>query len=190
MILDPDFAVSQKVLYEVQMNRQVLVAHRKTVKYLKGKLLIGSVGLDVGERNPLTDMIEKECLVHLVNTSGDLDTNFKIPINNIYDFVIFSHVIEHLFNPLYTLLRLKEVMLPGAKMYISLPRRTKVLWCRGHFHEIDDYRMRKLLQRSGFKITDKTFHKVWRHWIHYFKGIRPLLRLFFEFYVTYEIETN
>ncbi len=156
----------------------------KTLSYFAGKLNNKQNILDIGERNPLTNLLEKSYNVLIDNTNGDLDLDFQIPDKQ-YDVVIYSHTIEHQFNPLYTLFRIREVLKPDGLLYILLPERGKLLWCKGHFHEIDEYRMQLLLKRAGFRVVSKIKQKIWRNWWEYIKGFRPILRLFFEYHAVY-----
>jgi len=172
-------------IHNVMSNYQTRSRVNKTLEYLRGKVY-GMV-LDVGQRSPFTDELEKTFDCRVDNTEGDLDADFTIP-GSAYDVIIYSHTIEHQFNPLFTLLWLKEVLKEKGRMYIMVPERGKFLWYDGHFHEIDDYRMRLLIKRAGLKIVSKTRHKVWRHWKMYFMGIRPLFRFFLEYNAIYEIE--
>lgn len=66
-----------------------------------------------------------------------------------------------------------------------MPERGKLLWTKGHYHEIDDYRFNLLAKRAGLKIIGKTKEKAWRNWTEYIKGIRPFYRLLREFDVIY-----
>lgn len=157
-----------------------------TVNYLRRKGLSGSI-IDIGQRSPLTEAIEKEMNTGAIaTTSGDLDI---MPFNHrvTFDYIIYSHTIEHQFNPLHTLLELRKVMHDQTRMFIILPQRGKLLWDKGHFHEIDDYRMRLLLKRAGYEILSYERIKARRTWWFYFTGLRPLLRLFFEYNAYYEV---
>ncbi|GAH04385.1 unnamed protein product, partial [marine sediment metagenome] len=108
--------------------------------------------LDIGERNPFTERLEVEFSINIDSTSGDLDKEF-ICSKKQYDLVIFSHVIEHLFNPLFCLENIKKVLKPDGIMIIACPIKPHFLtWGKGHFHEMDDYRFRKLIRRAGFVI--------------------------------------
>ena len=123
--------------------------------YLKGKLH-GNV-LDIGERNPLTVLMEEANGISIDSTEGDLDT-FGASFGDdraLYHSVVFSHVIEHLFNPLNALWRIQDFMVNDGVLYIIAP--IKPYWItpkKCHFHEMDEYRFRKLIERAGFKITD------------------------------------
>ena len=166
--------------YNVQTNSKI----KKTLLFLQGK--INSRVLDIGQRSPLSAAIAEHFNVVVDNTNCDLDVSFDV--SGAYDIVIYSHTIEHQFNPLFTLLNIHKVLNDNGRLYLMLPARTKLLWCKGHYHEIDNYRLRLLLKRAGFKVIDRDLHKVWRYWKEYLKGIRPILRFFLEFNAVYTIE--
>lgn len=176
-----------KSAYEFENTTQYRSHLKKTMRYLKDKITRNCLILDLGGRNPLSDKMELELDCNVCNTIGDLDAEFIYPLAH-YDAIIYSHTIEHQFNPLYTLQKLRLVMSPETRLYILLPERGKLLWCKGHFHEIDEYRMGLLLERAGMQIITKTKQKIWRDWWFYFTGIKPLMRLFFEYHVIYEIK--
>jgi len=73
-------------------------------------------------------------------------------------------------------------------IYIMVPDRTKILWDKGHFHEIDAYRMNALIKRAGMKITKHEKVKEKRDFWFYFTGIKPFLRLFFEYDSIYTVK--
>ena len=159
-----------------------------TLKYLSEQG-IHSLTLDIGERSPLTEAIENNFNVKIFNTSGDLDADFVFPLK-IYDNIIYSHTIEHQFSPLNTLLRVAEVMDRDSKLFIMLPSRGKLLWCPGHYHEIDHYRMQLLIKRAGLKITDYQRRKHWRAWWFYLTGCKAFMRLFFEYNAYYIVRNG
>jgi len=163
---------------------------RETLSYLDGKIEKGMTVVDIGQRSPLTDKIEERFGVKVINTVGDLDVDFKINYAVLADVVIYSHTIEHQFNPLYTLLKIKEFLRPLGKLYIMLPSRGKLLWDKGHYHEIDRYRMGLLLERAGYNITQVRRKKHWRHMLSYFTGIRMMLRMIFEYSICYTCNLN
>jgi SAM-dependent methyltransferase len=168
-----------------------------TLKYLEGRLdtfMESAYGvfsnnrmLDIGRESPLTRRIkEKFQYLRIENTYGDLDV---IPLGGAikYDYILFSHTIEHLFNPLHALLQIRKVMHKASKMFIILPNKPKFLWWEGHYHEIDRYRMGLLLQRAGYRIISYERHRLWRNSGFYLKGVRPFMRLFFEHIDYYEV---
>ena len=91
-----------------QITPQLEDAMSTTVKYLGRKVKPSSSMLDVGQKNPLTELLEKgDMKLKITNTEGDLDV-FTLHDTNIYDYILYSHTIEHQFNPLHTLLELKR----------------------------------------------------------------------------------
>ena len=176
-----------KDTYDFRGNHMFESHIKNTLSYFKGKLNTKQVILDIGSKGPLTEEIETLFNLKIDSTSGDLDIDFQIP-NRKYDVVIYSHTIEHQFNPLFTLLKIRDVLTPDGRLYILLPERGKLLWTKGHYHEIDEYRMRILLKRSGLEVESKVRQKIWRNWYYYLTGFRPLLRLFKEYHVIYCIK--
>lgn len=159
----------------------------RKLKYFRKLINQNQRILDVGGRNPLTEALEEEHKIKIDNTSGDLDLDFNIPGND-YDVILYSHTIEHQFNPLYTLVELKKVLNESGVLYVLMPERGKLLWTKGHYHEIDDYRFNLLIKRAGFEIIDMKREKAWRHWTEYIKGIRPFYRLIREHDAIYALK--
>ena len=168
-------------------NKQSINVQKSTIKYLKGLDCLCTPALDVGPRSPLTNEIEDVFGIRMDNTYGDLDVSFTTK-KKFYKFVLYSHTIEHQFNPLFTLLELKKIIDKNSYMLIILPRRIKLLWTLSHYHEIDHYRMRALLDRAGYKIESYSKSRARRPWYQYLTGIRPLLRLFFEYNAFYLVK--
>ena len=130
--------------------------------------------LDIGERNRLTEKLEKAYSLKIDNTEGDLDERFNCPKRR-YDLVIFSHVIEHLFNPLFCLDNIKFIMRSDALLVICTPIKPHFLpWGKGHFHEMDEYRFKKLIARAGLKIIQ--WERFRNGPLLSDLGIRPILR--------------
>lgn len=155
---------------------QARCVRRQTINYLR-KLDLKCNILDIGPRNPLSDAIEEKLGLKVVNTYGDLDCDFLIPPKT-FKFILYSHTIEHQFNPLFTLLELKEHL--SGNMLIIIPSRPKILWSKGHYHEIDHYRMKMLLKRAGYRIVNYQKIKFWREWWQYL-SLRGIMRLLFEY---------
>ncbi len=152
--------------------------------------------LDIGAESPLTIAVKKRFSnITVENTIGDLDeVDFiipKPPINgSTYDYIIYSHTIEHQFNPLLTLQKIRKFMDEHSVLFLMLPSRGKLLWCTSHFHEIDHYRMSLLVKRANLKILEYRKEKERREWWFYLTGIRPFMRLFLEYNAFYIIKKN
>ena len=107
----------------------------RIIKHLS-KLDLSGYILDIGERTVMTQRMEDALNIKIGNTMGDLDEKFfpfeKRDIK--YDVIIFSHVIEHLFNPLLCLKGIKKLMKPDATLVICTPIKPHYLpWGKGHF---------------------------------------------------------
>jgi 2-polyprenyl-3-methyl-5-hydroxy-6-metoxy-1,4-benzoquinol methylase len=96
-----------------------------------GEGLKGDV-LDVAERNPFTETLEKKYIIQIDNTKGDLDRAFSAPKKQ-YDFIICSHVIEHIFHPMHLLIGLQNYLKSNGKIIIAYPQRPQFLWTDLHF---------------------------------------------------------
>lgn len=166
-------------------SQQVRNHYDETLRFLRGRVNSNQSIIDIGQRSPLTDIMEADLNIKITNTTGDLDQGFEFESTDPADVIIYSHTIEHQFNPLYTLLRIKEKMQPDGVLYIMLPSRGRLLWTAGHFHEIDHYRMGLLIKRAGLKIVGYERRKHWRGIRDYFTGFRMMLRAIFEYNAYY-----
>lgn len=178
----PEFTVDSRENTSSQYRSHIC----ETLRYFDGRIRPDDLILDIGARSRLTDALEDVFGCKGINTTGDLDFILMPDMVGEFNMVIYSHTIEHQFNPLVTLSEINKLISNKATLYILLPERGKLLWDKGHFHEIDEYRLRLLLKRSGFKVLSKERQKVWRKWWFYLTGIRPFMRLFFEFHAVYE----
>lgn len=177
-----------------ELSRDPFIATEQTenviatiLEYLSRKVSMRTWMLDIGRYSPLTREVKEKFELRIENTVGDLDVLTFGSLKK-YDYILYSHTIEHQFNPLHTLLELRKVMNAETKMFIILPCKPKFLWWEGHFHEIDNYRMKLLLKRAGLNIVSYERHRVFRNWKFYLTGIRPLLRLFCEYNDYYEVK--
>lgn len=167
---------NQPADYNKRRNDQVL-------KYLEPMLSYNSYVLDVGKFNSLTESIWYRFTCAIDNTRGDLDKVFYIPCQQ-YDLILYSFVIEHQFNPLSTLLRLKKYLKPDGKILVIYPSNNcKLIWSKYHYHEIDHYRFQKLVEAAGLKI--ERFDK--RKPCCKINGIRPILRYIFGYNAYYTL---
>ena len=143
--------------------------------------------LDIGDRSGLTEMMESKYQVKFDNTKGDLDC---ITLKGKYDLVTSFEVLEHLFNPLFHLSQIKGALSENGKLILSTPlSKPRFLWSKEHFHEMSTESIEALFHVAGFKIVRKKYFKV-HPLIFYIKGMRPLLRLFFDKIQIYELENS
>lgn len=123
--------------------------------WFQDKLNPGMDILDIGEENPLKRRLEGRNGVEIDSTKEDLDCTLSLTNSRIYDVVICSHVIEHLFNPLLFLWHVKNVMVDDGTLFIITP--IKPYWitmARCHFHEMDYRNFKKLIGRARLRIVD------------------------------------
>lgn len=188
--MDKDFANPIEQLERIRNEPRYAFYHQQLIDYVNNLDMynIHRV-LDIGERNPLTRKMEAYFDIPIDNTKGDLDETLTIVdhkgdvvINKLYEIIIFNHVIEHIFNPLFCLENIKKVMHKGSNLVVGTPIKPNFLTSvKSHFHEMDKYRFRKLLDRAGLEITD------WKQCYTYrpirlvtFTGIRPFIGMFYK----------
>ena len=168
-----DIDLSPRVLKKKVLGHKIII---DTLEYWFGGLRGNTGGnvLDIGERNMLTEKLENYFNVKIHNTTGDLDVEFNCPDLK-YDFVIYSNVIEHQFNPLFTLQNIRNVMKDDGVLLIDTPLKPHwITWPISHFHEFDQYRFNMLMKRANF---------IQYYSKYYWKrvsiiGLRPLLGSF------------
>jgi len=176
---DKDFAATLEFMENIKDDPMQVFYHQQLIDYIKDIDLSGRV-LDIGERNPLTERMEKYFNIRIDSTSGDLDETF-IPDRFEYDVVILSQVIEHLFNPLLCLENIGRVMHKDSILVIGTPIKPGFITTNfRHFHEMDKYQFGKLIRRAGLEIINwqrnYAYHNInWKS----FTGIRPFLKMFY-----------
>lgn len=151
--------------------------YEKTLRILKMFANKNDTILDIGIRNPFSEIMEQNGYV-VLNTEGedlDFQTEKLSQINA--DFVTALEILEHLVNPLGVLQSIK-----ANKLLITVPLR---LWFAKayrnfsdprdcHYHEFEDWQLDMLLDKAGWQIK---YRQKWTHPVAKL-GIRPLFRLF------------
>jgi hypothetical protein len=147
----------------------------KTLDFILKTIPKQSKILDVGTRNPFSEILAQKGF-NVKNTSGeDLDENPEILSNIEADVTIALEILEHLLNPLGVLKASKTPKLiatvPLRLWFAKAYRNENNIWDR-HFHEFEDWQFDWLLDKAGWKIVrkEKWTFPVWK------PGIRPLLR--------------
>ena len=155
----------------------------KTLEFMGSGKNIKSA-LDIGDRTGLTEMMEDKYGVKFDNTQGDLD---KIELKGNYDLVTSFEVLEHLFNPLFNLVQIKNILNPNGRLILSSPlAKPRILWSEEHFHEMSKNSIQALFKAAGLKVLRENHFRVYPV-TFYFKGIRPLLRLIYDKIQIYEL---
>ena len=140
--------------------------------------------LDIGDRTGLTEMMENEYSISFDNTKGDLDS---LELKGKYDLVTSFEVLEHLFNPLFNLVQIKNILNPNGRLILSTPlAKPRILWSEEHFHEMSKNSIQALFEAAGLKVLRENHFRVYPV-TFYFKGIRPLLRLIYDKIQIYEL---
>lgn len=164
--MDKDFAAPIEFTYKNELVNPKAIRNRiETLKLVNKYTRLSGDVLDIGERNYFTEWLEAQYSLYgkIDSTEGDLDECFVSPKSQ-YDFVHYNNVIEHQFNPLYTLLCIKKVLKPKGILILGTPVKPNwITFSKCHFHEFDNYRINKLFTRAGFEIIDE---------VHFWRDIR------------------
>src|SRR5690606_7143563 len=156
-----------------------------TVEFMRKHVKTEEKILDLGVKNPFSEIMSKVGF-SVTNTTGeDLDKDQSALQTSDYDVVTAFEIFEHLLNP-YTVLE----NIKSKKLLISVPLRLWFSpayrsktdpWDR-HYHEFEDWQLDWLLEKTGWKIVDR---QKWTNPVKRF-GIRPLLRRFTNrYYIVY-----
>lgn len=151
--------------------------YKHTLDFLKEHVPPPASILDLGVRNPFSEIMERAGYA-VNNTSGeDLDLQTEIVKTSDAEVVTAFEIFEHLVAPFNVLRDIK-----AGKLVATIPLRLwfspayqnkKDPWDR-HFHEFEDWQFDWLLEKAGWEI--KARHK-WTNPVGKI-GFRPLLRQF------------
>ena len=151
--------------------------HLKTLDFLNQHIDPASCILDLGIKNPLSELMQAQG--HKVeNTQGeDLDEDQKGLINSKAEVVTAFEILEHLLSPYQVLKSIKAEKLVASvplKLWFSYDYRSKTDSRDRHFHEFEDWQFDWLLEKTGWKIVAS------QKWINPPEsfGARSLLRYF------------
>ena len=151
--------------------------YRLTLEFLQKHVSPEASILDLGVPNPFSEIMTQHGY-RVTNTGGeDLDLELDAVRRADAEVVTAFEILEHLVSPLGVL-----QAIPGEKLLASVPLR---LWFAPayrsqsdprdrHYHEFEAWQFDWLLEKAGWRITDRT---QWTNPVKKF-GIRPLLRRF------------
>ena len=150
---------------------------RITLNFLKKHIPTNLSILDLGDNNPLSDLMRKEGYL-VSNTNGeDLDEDRSVILNSQTEVTTAFEILEHLLSPYEVLKSIKSniiVLSIPLRLWFSKAYKSKTDLRDKHFHEFEDWQLDWLLEKSGWEIIDrKKFTNPTKK-----IGIRPLLRLF------------
>lgn len=151
--------------------------YRETLAFLKEVVPEKTEILDLGVKNPFSELMEEHGY-KVSNTHGeDLDLETETVQNSSAEVVTAFEIFEHLVSPYKVLRDIKADRLVASvplRLWFASAYRSKTdKWDR-HFHEFEDWQFDWLLEKAGWEIKKR--HK----WTNPVKklGIRPFFRLF------------
>ena len=159
--------------------------YAETIKFLKRNIPPPAHLLDLGVRNPFSEIMEQHGY-QVSNTQGeDLDIDFRNVHDSPAEVVTALEIFEHLLAPFNSLREIKAEKLIASvplRLWFSPAYRSPTDIRDRHFHEFEPWQFDWLLERTGWKIRDS--HK-WTNPVAKI-GFRPLLRAFTpRYYIVY-----
>ena len=151
--------------------------YHKTLEFLKEMVPPPAKVLDLGVKNPFSEIMIQNGY-EVTNTRGeDLDINFDAVKEDRYDLVTAFEIFEHLLAPFNVLREIKADKIVASvplKLWFAPAYRSKAdKWDR-HYHEFEDWQFEWLFEKSGWDIKKGI---KWAHPVNKI-GIRPVLRKF------------
>ena len=151
--------------------------YRHTLQFLQEHVSPPSTILDLGVRNPFSEIME-EAGYKVSNTAGeDLDLNPGIVAESSAEVVTAFEIFEHLVAPFNVLREIKADKLIASvplRLWFSSAYKSRTdPWDR-HFHEFEDWQFDWLLEKAGWTILKR---EKWTNPVNKI-GVRPLLRRF------------
>ncbi|MDT0554312.1 methyltransferase [Urechidicola vernalis] len=151
--------------------------YKHTIEFLQEVLPAPATILDLGVRNPFSEIMESYGYT-VINTEGeDLDLLPEIVRKHKVDAVTAFEIFEHLIAPFNVLREIESTKIVASiplNLWFAKAYRSKTdKWDR-HYHEFEDWQFDWLLEKSGWEIK-KTLK--WTSPINKI-GIRPILRKF------------
>ncbi|NTV66774.1 MAG: class I SAM-dependent methyltransferase [Chlorobaculum sp.] len=168
-----------------------LMRWEKSLAFVRGSSALSlpvSAGLDIGDRTPVTAMLEAHFGCRFDTTSVDLDTE-PLDVATRYPVVTAFEVIEHLYNPLHLLLEIRKALdpAPSSRLFLSTPAwKPGFLQSPDHFHEMPRCSLDALIARAGFEVARSSEFGI-RSPLFCLRGFRPMLRCVFEKIRIYEL---
>jgi len=158
--------------------------YQKTLEFLEKVHPQKTQVLDLGVKNPFSEIMQKEGY-QVENTKGeDLDLDFSSVQKSDAELVTAFEIFEHLIAPFNVLREIKAQKLVASiplRLWFATAYQGKEKWDR-HYHEFEDWQFDWLLEKAGWEI------KARDKWTNPVKklGIRPILRKFTpRYYIVY-----
>lgn len=158
---------------------------KHTLEFLKKHVLTSETILDLGTKNPFSEIMINEGF-NVENTLGeDLDEDQTTIVKSKADVVTAFEIFEHLLSPYEVLKAIdanKLVISVPLKLWFASAYRSKTDQWDRHYHEFEDWQLDWLLEKTGWVIKDR---KKWTNPVNKL-GIRPILRRFTNrYYIVY-----
>jgi hypothetical protein len=151
--------------------------YKHTFRFLQNNISSESHILDLGVKNPFSEMLLENGF-KVTNTQGeDLDIDTSAVTTDSYDVVTAFEIFEHLVSPFNVLKDIKATKLIASvplKLWFASAYRSKEDERDRHYHEFEDWQFDWLLEKAGWVIKkrEKFTNPVKK------VGIRPILRRF------------
>jgi len=154
-----------------------LKRYENTIRFLKNNIPAPATILDLGIRNPFSEIMEENGYT-VINTNGeDLDLFPETVKGHKIDVVTAFEIFEHLLSPFEVLKAIEcnklVATVPLNLWFAKAYQNKNDKWDR-HFHEFEDWQFDWLLEKSGWNIQQK---EKWTSPINQL-GFRPILRKF------------
>lgn len=160
-----------------------------TLQFLKKHIATSESILDLGVKNPFTDIMLAEGYT-VENTKGeDLDEDHSSIKNSEANIVTALEIFEHLLSPYEVLKSIKAeklIISVPLKLWFASAYRSKTDMRDRHYHEFEDWQLDWLLEKTGWTIKDR---QKWTNPVKKF-GLRPILRRFTNRYYIVYAERN
>ncbi|WP_179319221.1 class I SAM-dependent methyltransferase [Winogradskyella helgolandensis] len=156
-----------------------------TLQFLKKHINTSESILDLGVKNPFSEIMISEGF-SVENTTGeDLDENQSAIKQSSAKVITAFEIFEHLLSPYEVLKSIKTdkiVISVPLKLWFSSAYRSKTDMLDRHYHEFEDWQLDWLLEKTGWVIKDR---QKWTNPVNKI-GIRPILRRFTpRYYIVY-----
>jgi SAM-dependent methyltransferase len=131
---------------------------------------------DCGEPNPLKFLLEDVFDIRITSLTGDFNRDH---LYGRYGTIFCFEVLEHLYNPLFFLESVRDILYDDGILYLSTPYQwPHFLRGRFHFHEMTTDRLTWLLNEANLKVVDKHKITIAGKLTNHLYGFRPILRYF------------
>ena len=159
--------------------------YKLTLKFLKQYIAPTETILDLGVKNPFSELLKTEGYT-VNNTSGeDLDLNINALETCKSDVVTAFEIFEHLLSPFTVLKNIQSKKLVASiplRLWFASAYRSKTDPRDRHFHEFEPWQFDWLLEKAGWRIIAS---EQWTNPTNKI-GFRPLLRWFTpRYYIVY-----